>query len=254
MREAQRAEAGGPGPLLVELVRARYRSSRSTGVALLLIGEVPHHVANREFLNLLEMNNPNYTGWPVWLDSRSFTDRSERPYVLQGVWEAFIVSLVGGWSQEIEFMRLDLKGRFYLRRALQDDIARGSQAPAPMSVLDFGLPVIRTTEAMAVGIAFAKALGCDVEKTLLAFALRWTKLQGRHLTSWVQPARYISPGHRAYQDEVLVFVNVPLDTPLSALGSFVHQAVQPLFEVFDGFALNSDVVEDRTRRLIERRL
>jgi hypothetical protein len=170
------------------------------------------------------------------------------------VWEAFIVSLRAGLIYHIDFMRLDPKGRFYLRRALQDDVSGSSQAPTPMTVLDFGLAVVRTAEAIAVGIAFAKAMGCDAEKTLLAFAFRWQKLQGRQLTSWTRPERYISPGCSAYQDAVLAFVNVPLDTPLSALSNFVNQAIQPLFEVFDGFVLSPDVVEDLTRRLIERRL
>jgi hypothetical protein len=133
-------------------------------------------------------------------------------------------------------------------------VSDSPQAPTPMTVLDFGLPIIRTAEVIAVGIAFAKAMGCAAEETQLAFAFRWTKLQGRQLTSWAQPGRNIFPGRFAYQDEVLTFVNAPLDTPLSALGNFVNQAVQPLFEVFDGFVLPRNVVEDLTRRLIERSL
>jgi hypothetical protein len=151
-------------------------------------------------------------------------------------------------------MRLDPKGRFYLRRALQDDISGSPQSPEPLKVLDFGLPVIRSAEAIAVGIAFAKAMGCEAEHTVLGFAFRWTRLRGRELGSWAQPGRHISPGRDAYQDEVVVFVNVPLDTPLSALGEYVNQVVQPLYEVFDGFALSKDVVEDLTRRLAERKL
>ncbi len=223
-------------------------------VALQLIGGVPAHKANKEFLNLLDSSNPDYTGWPVWLDSRRFTDISARPYVIDGIWEALIVSIGSGWSNHVDFMRLDPEGRFYLRRALQDDISGSQRAPKPLSELDFGLAVIRTAEAIAVGIAFAKGMNCDPENTVLAFAFRWTRLQGRELSSWVQPARYISPGRQAYQDEVVSFVNVPLETPLSVLGDFVGQAVQPLFEVFDGFSLSKDVIEDLTRRLIERRL
>ena len=222
-------------------------------VALLLIGDVPAHSAKRQFLNLLDSSNPNYTGWPVWLDSRGFTDESARPYVVNGVWEAFIASLGSGLSDHVDFMRLDPKGRFYLRRALQDDISGIPRAPKPLSVLDFGLPVIRTAEAIAVGITFAKAMGCNPENTLLAFAFRWTRLRGRELGSWAQPGRYISPGRHAYQDDVTALVNVPLETPLSALSEFVNQAVQPLFEVFDGFTLRKDVVEDLTRRLVERK-
>lgn len=222
-------------------------------VALLLIGQVPTHAANYAFLNLLDASNPDYTGWPVWLDSRGFTDKSARPYVFRGVWESFI-SLGAGENHQIDFMRLDPKGSFYLRRPLQDDVSHSPQAPTPMTVLDFGLPIIRTAEAIAVGIAFAKAMGCAAEETQLAFAFRWTKLQRRQLTSWAQPGRNIFPGRFAYQDEVLAFMDIPLETPLSALSNFVNQAVQPLFEVFDGFVLPRDVVEELTRRLIERRL
>ena len=220
-------------------------------VALLVIGQVPRHAANHEFLNLLDASNPRYTGWPVWPASWRFTDQSARPYIFQEAWEAFI-SLGSSQSHHIDFMRLDPKGRFYLRRALREDVS-DNQAPAPMTILDFILPITNTAEAMAAGMAFAKAMGCPAEDTLLAFAFRWMKLQGRRLTSWVYPDRDIFPEPSAYQDEVLTFVDVPLETSLSALSNFVNQAVQPLFQVFEGFVLDRNVVEDLTRRLIERK-
>ncbi len=225
-------------------------------VGLLLHGNIPPHSANQEFFNLLNASNPHYTGWPTWLDSRSFDDKSKRPYVFEGTWEALIVGLESGlMSRHIDFMSLDPKGHFYLRRAFEDDIlSHRSYAPEPMTCLDFLLPIVRTAEAMAVGIAFAKAMDCAPEKTQLAFGFRWTGLQGRQLTSWVEPTRYISPRGPAYQDEIIAFVEVPLETPLSALGEFVNQAVKPLFEVFDGSALSKDVVEDLTRKVIEKRL
>jgi hypothetical protein len=223
-------------------------------VALLLVGHVPAHPTNQEFLNLLDSSNPDYTGWPVWLDSRGFRDESSRPYVFEGVWETFIHSDGPDQRHDADYMRMDPKGRFYHRRALQEDTARSPRSPAPLSILDFLLPIIRSAEAMAVGIAFAKAMGCDPETTTLAFAFRWTKLRGRELASWAQPLCSIPPRRRAYQDDFTVFVNVPLDTPLSALSSYVNQVVQPLYEVFDGFSLSEDVVEDLTRQLVERRL
>ncbi|MBI4092469.1 MAG: ATP-binding protein [Candidatus Kerfeldbacteria bacterium] len=223
-------------------------------IALLILGDVPKHTANTQFINLLDSSNPNYTGWPIWLDSRNFTEISAHPYVVDGIWEAFIVSTRAGWSNHLDFMRLDPNGRFYLRRALQDDFSGGDRAPKPFTALDFGLSVIRTAEAIAVGIAYAKAMGCDPENTVLAFAFRWTRLRGRELTSWVKPERHISGGRHAYQDEVLTCVNIPLDTPLSAIAEFVDQVLQPLFEVFDGFSLGKNVIEDLTRRLVERKL
>jgi hypothetical protein len=73
------------------------------------------------------------------------------------------------------------------------------------------------------------------------------------LTSWAHLDRDIFPEPSAYQDEVLTFVDVTLETPVSDLSNFVNQAVQPLFQVFDGFVLDRNIVEDLTRRLIERK-
>lgn len=95
-------------------------------------------------------------------------------------------------------------------------------------------------------------MGCLPEETTLAFAFKWTKLKGRELSSWANPLRRLPHRYSAYQDEVIAFVNVPLDMPLSVLSQYVNQVVKPLFEVFEGFTLNEDIVEDITRRLIER--
>lgn len=91
------------------------------------------------------------------------------------------------------------------------------------------------------------------EETSLAFLFKWTRLHNRLLSSWAQPGRYLPPHGPAYQDEVITFVNVPLATPLSALPQYVSQVVQPLFEIFGGFTLSTQVIEDLTRRLTERR-
>jgi hypothetical protein len=222
-------------------------------VAMLIVGDVPEYSTNKQFLNLLASNNPNFTGWPVWLDSRNFASESERPYFFKGAWEAFISTIGSGWFDHIDFMRFNPEGRFYLLRALEDDLPNGRNSPELLTVLDSSLPIIRSAEAIAVGIAFAKAMGCDPENTTLGFAFRWTHLQGRKLGSWATPGSYISGGI-AHQDDVEVFVNVPLNVPLSALSEYVMQAIQPLFEVFDGFSISKEKVEYLTKRLIERRL
>lgn len=227
-------------------------------VGLLFIGDdIPSHSANQDFLNLLNASNPRHTGWPIWFDSGNFRDKNARPYVFENVWEALLVKLelIVDSIRHLDFMRLDPKGQFYLRRAFEDDIHPDTpRAPKPMTCLDFVLPIVRTAEAIAVGIAFAKAMNCNPEKIQLAFSFRWTGLQGRQLTSWVEPTRHIFPGRTAYQDEIITFVKVPLETPLSALGEFVSQAINPFFGVFGGFELSKDVVEDLTRKTIERRL
>jgi len=221
-------------------------------VALIFFGDVPSHSANQDFLSLLNSSNPHYTGWPVWLESRGWEPK-DRPYVFQGVWEALIANIGMGILSQIEFMRLDPKGQFYLKRALQEDIAENDRFPAPLSVLEIELPIIRTAEAITVGISFAKAMGCNPENTMLAFAFKWTMLKGRKLIGRSHPFVSAFP-QRAYQEEVTVTVDVPLETPLSALGEFVNQAVKPLLEAFEGFTLNKNKIEGLTRRLIDRKL
>jgi Putative DNA-binding domain len=134
--------------------------------ALIINGPVPPQKSTREFLGQLGASNPRYTGWPVWLNSEGFSDPSSRPYFYRNGWEAFIVSLEG-WSAHIDFQRFEPAGRFYLRRSLQDDIG-ADKHPEPFTQLDFGLAIIRVAETIAVGMAFAKAMGCDVEATNLS--------------------------------------------------------------------------------------
>ena len=240
-------ESGERYSTVVEEQKVQLPPHGAWEVGLLLIGDdIPSYSANQEFLNLLNASNPHYSGWPVWLDSRNFSDERTRPYPFEGAWEALIVTL-DSYFRYIDFMRLDPKGRFYLRQAFYEDV----RDLEPMKSLDFALPIRKAAEAIAVGIAFAKAMGCDAEKTQLAFGFQWTKLTGRKLISWVEPGRHLGPEGPAYQDEVSVFFEVPLETPLSALGEYVNRAVKPLFEVFNGFELSKDVVEDLTRNTLE---
>lgn len=223
-------------------------------VALVINGVVPKHAATREFLNLLASTNPNYTGWPVWLDTRDFAEKAARPNVVDGAWEAFVLARGLGIGDHLDFWRLDPHGRFYLRRALQDDFIGRPDSPEPFTVLDFALVVLKAAEALAVGIEFAKAIGCPREETQLAFAFRWSRLRGRELVSWADRGRYVSPGRRAQQDQVASSVVMPLDTPPASIQGFVKAATDPLFRVFQGFELPATVIEDLTRRLLERRL
>jgi hypothetical protein len=221
-------------------------------VALIIDGQFPLQAGMEEFANLLSASNPSYTGWPMWLNSRPFHEKLERPYVYEGAWEALIVSLVRSSFSHIDFMRKDPKGYFYSYRALEDDISSSDRAPAPLTCLDAILPIIRVAEAIAVGHAFATALHAD-ENTKLEFVFRWSGLKGRELTSWVEPMRYVS--HRtAQQDSVTSTITLPIDTVPSTLAEYVKTAIKPLYEIFEGFTMPGAVVEELTQKLLERRL
>lgn len=222
--------------------------------ALIINGDVPIHKANKEFLRLLDANNPRYTGWPIWMNTEGFRDRESHPRVHNHAWEVFLVSLDSAISDHIDFMHYDPKGCFYIRRSYEDDLGGGARKPKPLSVLDFGLIILRVTETLAVGLAYAKAMGCDPETTTLSFGFRWNRLQNRDLSSWANPSRYLSGGRVAYQNEVLAYAEIPLNTPLSRIGEYSKQVIDPLFEVFDGFEISQDVIDDLAQRLINRRL
>lgn len=51
-------------------------------IAAIIRGERPPASPNLQFLGTLLPSNPNYTGWPVWLDSRNF-GIAERSVTLQ---------------------------------------------------------------------------------------------------------------------------------------------------------------------------
>jgi len=222
-------------------------------VALSINGPVPAHALTKDFLRLLSANNPEYTGWPVWFDSSSFENESARPYVLDKKWEAFVTMANGSSYRHIDFMQFAPQGNFYHWRAFYDDLSSTSRTPPPQTAFDFSCPIADCTEAIAVGLAFAKAMGCDAEQCSLDFAFRWTGLKGRELTSWLQPQRYISGGRNATQDQVEAVQTVPLDTPLSTIGGLLNTLLQPLYEVFDGFGVGPAVIEDIATQLLERR-
>ncbi|MNR23790.1 hypothetical protein D3C85_1408300 [compost metagenome] len=146
----------------------------------------------------------------------------------------------------------DPKGRFYSYRALEDDLTLSQHAPAPGTAFDGILPVLRVGEAIAVGLAFGKALRAD-DQSNLQFMFRWKGLAGRELTSWADPMRYITP-RKAIQDAVTSSVSVPIETPLSAITEHIKTVVRPLFEIFDGFSMPDSVVDEVTQKLLDRRL
>lgn len=223
-------------------------------VALVINGQIKEFPSKADFLNLIDSVNPDYTGWPAWFDSRGFHDKNFRPYVMNGGWEALLVSIESNWNDHYDFHVFDPSGRFYLLRGFQDDLSRSDFAPEPLTSLDFVLQVIRVAEVLAVGTVFAKSIALDPEKAMATFAFRWNHLKNRELTSWTNPERYISPGRIAHQDSVESTVTIPANVAHSSLAPYVSKTLKPLFEIFNGFDLSSSVYEDLTKRLIERRL
>ncbi|BCH07380.1 hypothetical protein MesoLj131c_16380 [Mesorhizobium sp. 131-3-5] len=230
---------------------ARMAASLTWEVALAVDPEWEAGVPDKDFLGKVLGSNPSYTGWPIWLDSRSFNKASSRPEVHGGAWEAIIASTSGDWAH-LDFMRLDPRGRFYLRRALQDDL---TLKVAPGTALDPITTITRVAEAIAVGIAIANALiGGEGEPRRLGFAFRWRGLADRVLKTWANPEVMMIGEPRAHDNEVSTYVELLSDTPVSAIAPAVQNATRDLFALFDGEMIPPNLVEDWSNRLIERRL
>lgn len=223
-------------------------------VALVVEPDWKSRVPDSEFLAKVLGSNPNYTGWPIWLDARSGANEENRPQIVDKAWEALIVLLNGGglMPPRLDFMRLDPRGQFFLRRALQDDL---TDKVKPGAALDPLLAIIRVAEAIAVGISITRALmEEDREPRRLGFAFQWTGLAGRHLTPWANPMMFMMGSPQAHDNEVSTFAELASDTPISSIAPFVDEATRDLFATFQGERIPLNVIEDWTSQLVERRL
>ena len=230
-------------------------------VAVVIEGDVPGGPPTQSFLNLIGAANPGYTGWPFWIDSRGFPKEEggqgqnldPAPRVLEGGWETLLYRYEPGrWYNHLDFWRAEPAGCFYAYRAFEDDITEGAGYPEAMTTLDLRLVVWRVAEAIAVPMAFARAMGLVPEETTLHYAFRWSGLRGRELSSWTEPAGHVPPGLICHEHEAdSPVISVPLETPISAIAPYVRTATSDLFASFGGFELNATVVEDLTKSALK---
>ncbi|WP_117195119.1 AlbA family DNA-binding domain-containing protein [Rhizobium terrae] len=226
---------------------ARYSSSGAWSVALAFDPPRQADDSDREFLRKMASANPQYTGWPVWLDS-SGLDPENRPRKKEGAWESVILSDRKVWIDHAEFQWVHARGEFYLWRVYQDDL---SEKVEPGTALDLGLLAYRFAEAIAVGLAFAKAY--DVPPgTQLGFLFRAENLSGRQARTWANPERYIPVRGRAYDDEIQGYTVLDSDTPVNAIAPYLQQAMAPIAGAFDGSEISSSILEYYVGRLVSR--
>ena len=223
----------------------------SMHVGLVLDPPNPDELSTGEFMNKISASNPSYTGWPMWCDSRRFRNEEDQAIVLDGVWQALIVERNHNWLRYFEFLRFDPKGEFYLRRVMQDDL---SDRVTPCTAMDVVLMIYQVAEALAVGVNMAKGLGWSPSTSTAGFAFRWTGLEGRELDAWAKPLYLVNgTGRKSHSHGVKTFVQVPVETPHSALAPFVAAAIGPLFASFEGHIPSLDLVETCVKKMIQRK-
>jgi hypothetical protein len=221
--------------------------------AMVIVPPLQGRLPDQGFLDAVTAHNPNLTGWSVWLDTRASPRAEDRPYVLDDAWEAFVVRLDDGLNH-LDFMRFEPTGRFYLLRALEDDIQPKARHIEPMTVLDMNLPILRVAEAMAVGQSIARGLGA-AEDARLEFAFRWTGLANRQLTSWADPRRgflNILGGGTARQNDITTRVSLGVSEPHTRIATLTGNAVSPLFTLFEGRNIDQRTISELVMPLLKR--
>jgi hypothetical protein len=208
-------------------------------------------VLPEDFMYVVKTANPNLSGWPTWLDTRSFNNALHRAYKKSGMWESLIVAIgQGTLSDRIDFIRQSPAGKFYHYRALEDDM--NPKRVKPLSELEWVLCVLRVAEAIAVGINFAKAFKLD-ESGSLDFTFRWRGLESRALTSWANPGRSLSYDRHTREDVITSRIVVPSNAAQSTVSKYTTEATRPLFLAFEDFVLAPPVIDGVVTGLLERR-
>ncbi len=212
----------------------------------------PDALPTNEFMSRVQAANPQYTGWPAWLDARGFSQARDRARVEGDAWVTLIHGGDMGSRERLEYMLYDPKGEFFVRRLMQDDTA---DQVSPGVALDPVLMLYRVTEFIAAGIAVLRGAGWS-EQERAGFAFAWTGLAGRKIVSWANPMRFfgVGEGYESVTPRVASYVEVALDTPHLALAPAVEKAVAPLFAAFNGYQPPTSLIEDAVRALVERKI
>ncbi|GBF44614.1 transcriptional regulator [Leptospira ellinghausenii] len=203
---------------------------------------------NQDFLNLIFSSNNHYTGWPMWIDSRSFVEESN-PYVKNGFWEALILPREAPKLHgHLDYWRFSPKGEFYLRRGIEDDFRDNTIN----KTLDISIVIFRIAESLLVLLDFAQAFEA-INSENINILFHWTSLDDRYLTSWARSSIMFTRKSISKQDEIEINVQLPIETARSAIGNYVYRVASSLFEIFQGASVSRDLVEDVVKELLGRR-
>lgn len=193
-----------------------------------------------DLLSRVMAANPQLSGWPAWVDSRSSAQSEFRPKVIDGGWETFIhTQLFGAWA--FDDWRIEPQGRLYLGRAFRDDLLT-DRGPAPGSAVDFALQIVWLAETLKTASMMLDVLGATAEADL-SVAIRWSGLKGRQLVSWMDPGRTMWPGRTAHQDELAISEPMTLEQ-LTATRVVVERLASQFFVLFDGHTVSPQAYDE----------
>ncbi len=218
-------------------IEERYR--HGTYSASYLLRGIDSRPTLPEFKGILEDVVGKETGWPAWLwpeRSRSYEDTIEA-WFEQGVFED---------PAHSDFWRADPRGRMCLIRGYDED---GGRAPVPPgTTIDLTLPVWRVGECLLHAGRLAARLGA----MRVEIMMRWEGLEGRGLSSYADPMRFLVGEHRCHQDVVVTDLETTPGAIDAELPELVERLVAPLYAAFDFFVAPEGLFTEELGKMRER--
>jgi hypothetical protein len=176
-----------------------------------------------EFLRMIREVAGHETGWPVWLILDNTRER--KPYVKDGVIECWLND-----TELSDFWRADPQGQMSLTRLLQEDLEAPDRA-GQGEIFAMTLPVWRTGECLLHAGRLAGHLGANTVELMMT----WAGLQGRELSSFGSPNRWVPPGYICHENEVRTSITVEALAIPDTLPVLVKRLVAPLYANFGFF-------------------
>jgi hypothetical protein len=172
------------------------------------------------------------TGWPAWW-LPTMADSAPRP------WEGRIECWMRGGAftdaAHSDYWLVDPDGFLFLLRGYDDDAeSRGAPQEAGR-LMDLTLPTWRVGECLLHAERFAAATTDDPGDAEVEVEVHWDRLQGRQMTAWASPMRWMSAHPNRAQDSVTTRLRVRADSISERLPELVKELVAPLYESFDFF-------------------
>ena len=201
--------------------------------------------------DVLRTSVVRHTGWPpFWLPTRT----GITPYAMDGAIECWI----GGDTEtppeqrdaaHADFWRIDPSGLGYLIRGYQEDDLgdrQGRQTYPPAAVFDLTVPVWRVGEALLQ----AERLAANLFEgpATIKFDVRFEGLASRKLVT-LDGRRVLFEGRVARQDSIRLSTHVSAEAIGTNLPEIVHPLLEPLFALFDFFALPPQLVSEELARM-----
>ena len=206
----------------------------------------------RRLLGILEKAVVRYTGWPpFWIPTKP----GLVPVCDEDGVECWLgnpdAEPVFGDAAHSDYWRASTEGRLYLRRGYQED---GAGVLQPGTFFDVTLPIWRACEGLSYAARFATLLETAGDPEI-RFRARYTGLGGRDLASWAKPAdRSLVVGiHRSHLPDAHLAIATPASRIDEDPAGVVHELLKPLYERFDGFVLERDLVEREVLEMTRRR-